>query len=118
MLIDRLLATPQGARPPGAERVLPEEVAATVRHALVDVVQNGTARRPVWVRARPMGAGLMWAARPEPVITASRCTAPVIDWSASRIVGRPATFVFLIGDRYFETVMVYAHGPFARVSDA
>ena len=30
---------------------------------------------------------------------------------SSRVVNRTATFVFLIGDRYFGTVMAYVHGP-------
>ena len=32
---------------------------------------------------------------------------------SSRVVSRSATFVFLIGDRYFGTVMVYAPEPYA-----
>ena len=33
---------------------------------------------------------------------------------SSRVVNRTATFVFLIGDRYFGTVMAYVHGPRRR----
>ena len=32
---------------------------------------------------------------------------------SSRVVNRSATFVFLIGDRYFGTMMAYVQGPHA-----
>jgi len=100
-------------RPAQAQRVLPEVVAATVRRSLVDVVQDGTARRLRGFVARPGGSRFDMGGktgtgdhRVEVYGAAGRLV-------ASRVVDRSATFVFLIGDQYFGTVMVYAHEPFA-----
>ena len=76
-------------------------------------MQDGTARRLRGVFARPGGSRFDVGGktgtgdhRIEVYGAAGRLV-------ASRVVDRSATFVFMIGDRYFGTVMVYAHEPFA-----
>ncbi|HEX9719259.1 MAG TPA: transglycosylase domain-containing protein [Ramlibacter sp.] len=100
-------------RPAQAERVLPEEVAATVRRALVDVVQDGTARRLRGVLGRPDGSRFDVGGKTGTGDHRIEVYGAGGRLVASRIVDRSATFVFLIGEKYFGTVMVYAHEPFA-----
>lgn len=100
-------------RPAPAERVLPEEVAATVRRALFDVVQDGTARRLRSGFERPGGSRFDVGGKTGTGDHRFEVYGAGGRLVASRIVGRSATFVFLIGDRYFGTVMVYAQEPFA-----
>jgi membrane peptidoglycan carboxypeptidase len=100
-------------RPAQAERVLPEEVAATVRRALLDVVQEGTARRLRGGFERPNGGRFDVGGKTGTGDHRFEVYGAGGRLVASRIVGRSATFVFLIGEKYFGTVMVYAHQPFA-----
>ncbi len=96
------------------ERVMKPEVAATLKAALTDVVENGTARRlrgsftlkdntPITVggktgtgdnRIETFGAGGQLV--------------------RSRAVSRTATFVFFIGDRYFGVITAYVPGQTAQ----
>jgi membrane peptidoglycan carboxypeptidase len=98
-------------RPTPPVRVLPSAVAQTVRHALRDVVEAGTARRlkgsftgdggrdlPVWGKT---GTG---DRRLEVHGPGGRLV-------SSSVIDRTATLAFAIGDRHFGTVMVHAHEP-------
>ncbi len=100
-------------RPAPAQRVLPEEVAATLRRALVDVVQTGTARRLNGVLLRPDGSPVEIGGKTGTGDHRFDVFGAGARLVSSRVVNRSATFVFLIGDRYFGTAMVYAHEPFA-----
>lgn len=100
-------------RPKGGERVLDAEVARVVRSALIDVVDNGTARRLKGILTGPDG-------KPVPIGGKTGTGDQRFDtWGrggvliSSRVVNRTATLVFLIGDRYFGTVMAYVHEPYA-----
>ena len=100
-------------QPTQAERVLAPEVAQLLRRALIGVVENGTAKRlrgtlklrdgtPVEIGGKT-GTGdhrFDTHGRDGKVLT-------------SRVVNRSATLVFLIGDRYYGTLMAYAHEPWA-----
>jgi membrane peptidoglycan carboxypeptidase len=99
---------PQGK---AGERVLAPEVAAAARRVLVEVVEGGTAQRLRKALARPDGTLRVVAGktgtgdeRHETYGAGGR----VID---SRFVSRAATFVFLIGDRFFGTLTAYVRGP-------
>ncbi len=93
------------------ERVIAPEIAALVRQQLIGVVENGTGRRTHGGIAMPGG----W------IIPVGGKTGTgdnrLESFSASgrvigdRAVSRTATFVFMIGDRFYGTVLAYVPGP-------
>lgn len=94
-------------------QVLDPEVARVVRAALIDVVNGGTAQRLKGALVGPDG-------QPVPIGGKTGTGDQRFDvWGkgrvllSSRVVNRTATLVFLIGDRYFGTVMAYVHEPYA-----
>ena len=99
--------------PSKAERVLPEEIARLVRRSLVEVVEGGTAMRLAG-GFRPSGGKAVAVGgktgtgdhRYEVFGRGARLI-------ASRVINRSATFVFLIGERYFGTITAYVHEPYA-----
>jgi membrane peptidoglycan carboxypeptidase len=99
--------------PPGAQRVLSAEVADTVRRSLRDVVEGGTAGRLRRALVRDDGSAVELGGKTG--TGDHRFDVPGRDGKvvSSRVVSRSATFAFLIDDRYFGTVMVYAAGPLA-----
>ncbi|HYB10156.1 MAG TPA: transglycosylase domain-containing protein [Alphaproteobacteria bacterium] len=97
-------------QPPAPEQVLDPEIAATVRRALLGVVEHGTA-----VRARDSFAVLNTDPPPIGGKTGTgdnRFERFAADHRLieSRPVDRTATFVFFIGDRFFGTVTAYVPG--------
>lgn len=101
-------------RAPGhAEQVLPPEVAAVARAAMIDVATNGTARRL---------AGAFTAADGTPLAVGGKTGTGDHRYEvygrggqlvSSRVVTRSATLVFLIGDRFFGTLTAYVGEPHA-----
>lgn len=100
-------------RPSAGERVLPAEVTRVVRTALIDVVEAGTASRLRGALKLPDGS---------PVAIGGKTGTGDHRYDvhgrggvliSSRVVNRTATLVFLIGDRYFGTMMAYVHEPAA-----
>jgi hypothetical protein len=93
------------------ERVTRPEIAAVVREALIGVVENGTAVRVrgAFVRsdgtAIPVGGKTGTGDNQYEVFGIGPASSPV--W----VQNRTATFVFMIGDRFFGTVIVYVSGP-------
>lgn len=100
-------------QPRKVERVLDAAVADVVRRALVGVVEDGTAKRLKGALVRRDGSvveiGGKTGTGDHRYDTYGRGGRLI----ASRIVDRSATLVFLIGDRYFGTMMAYAHEPYA-----
>lgn len=100
-------------RPPGSTRVLPAEVARTVRRVLVEVVEDGTARRLkgafVLRDGRAVEAGGKTGTGDHRFDVHGKGGRLI----SSRIVGRTATLAFVIGERHFGTLMVYAGEPYA-----
>jgi len=98
-------------QPPEAQRVLPAAVAEIVRRSLIEIVQEGTARRlkGAWVRhdGSVLDVGGKTGTGDHRFDVHGRGGQLI----SSRVVNRTATFAFLIGDRHFGTVMVYVHGP-------
>jgi membrane peptidoglycan carboxypeptidase len=95
------------------EQVLQPEVARLVRAALIDVVDNGTARRLSGAlrdasgKVVPIGGKTGTGDQRFDVYGKGGVLL------SSRVVNRTATLVFLIGERYFGTVMAYVHEPYA-----
>lgn len=100
-------------QPTHAERVLQPEIADVVRRALIGVVEGGTAKRLNGALVRRDGSvveiGGKTGTGDHRFDTYGRGGKLI----ASRVVNRSATLVFLIGDRYFGTMMAYVHEPYA-----
>jgi membrane peptidoglycan carboxypeptidase len=96
-----------------ALQVLPPEVAATARRALFSVVREGTARRLkstfVGVDGRAIEVGGKTGTGDHRYEIRGRGGQVI----AERKIGRSATFVFMIGDRYYGTIMAYVREPHA-----
>ena len=98
----------------GGEQVMPPEVADVVRQAVIGVVENGTAKRLKGAltlhdgRVVPIGGKTGTGDHRYEVYGAGGKLV------SSRVVNRSATLAFLIGDRYFGTLMAYVHGPDAE----
>jgi membrane peptidoglycan carboxypeptidase len=97
-------------RPEPSTRVMSAEVAATLRHALVGVVDTGTA-----VRAR----GVFFGADGRPLRIGGKTGTgdnrfdsfgPGHQLIESRLVDRTATFVFFLGDNLYGTVTAFVPG--------
>jgi hypothetical protein len=93
------------------ERLLPPEVAAAARSAIINVVENGTARRLRGAYQLPGHQPLQIGGktgtgdhRRESYGAHGRLT-------GSRVVSRAATFVFFLGDRFYGVVTAYVTGP-------
>ena len=93
------------------ERLLPPEVAAAARSAIINVVENGTARRLRGAYQLPSRQPLQIGGktgtgdhRHESYGAHGRLT-------GSRVVSRAATFVFFLGDRFYGVVTAYVTGP-------
>ncbi len=95
------------------ERVLPEEVAEVVRRTLLVVVEGGTAKRLKGVFARPDGSPIDVGGKTGTGDHRFDVHGPRGGIISSRVVNRSATFVFLIGDRFFGTLTAYVHEPYA-----
>jgi membrane peptidoglycan carboxypeptidase len=93
------------------ERVLPAEVAAVAKQALLDVVEQGTARRAARLFQRPDGSVLSLGGKTgtgdhrfKRVDRSSRVV-------TAQAVSRAATFMFMIDERFFGTITAYVAGP-------
>ena len=110
-------ATPYETRleyqPTTGERVLSIELADVVRRALIGVVEEGTAKRLKRALVRRDGSAVEIGGKTgtgdHRFDTYGRGGRLI----SSRVVDRSATLVFLIGDRYFGTMMAYVHEPHA-----
>ena len=100
-------------RDAGAEQVLPAEVAATVRRALIQVVQDGTARRVKGALVDANGRAIEIGGKTGTGDHRYGHTGRGGRAGTERKISRSATFVFTIGDRYFGTIMAYVNEPYA-----
>ena len=100
-----------GLGPLKGERVLHPEVCATLRRALMDVAQNGTAKR-VWGSFKdPAGAAVPMGGKTGTGDHRLERWGPGGVLLESKAVARTATFVFYIGDRFFGTMTAFVQGP-------
>ncbi len=100
--------------PGKAERVLPEELTAVVRDALVGVAKNGTAKR-IWgsfasAEGVPLDIGGKTGTGDHRFEVYGRGGRLV----SSRVISRSATFVFLLGDRFFGVITAHVREPYAE----
>jgi membrane peptidoglycan carboxypeptidase len=100
-------------RPAQPERVLDAEVADVVRRALIGVVEEGTAKRLKGALVRRDGSVVAIGGKTGTGDHRFDVFGRGGRLISSRVVDRSATLVFLIGDRYFGTMMAYAHEPYA-----
>ena len=98
-------------RPVTGERIYPAELARVVRTALFDVVENGTARRAYGAFKTKDGEIIPVGGKTGTGDHRYDTYAPGGRLIESRVVNRTATFVFLIGDRFFGTLTAYVAGP-------
>ncbi len=99
--------------PPG-ERVMTAEVAATLRQAVTQVVELGTARRMRGVFAGPDRIPLVVGGKTGTGDNRLDTYGPRGALIESRVINRTATFVFFIGDRHYGIVTAYVPGPAAQ----
>src|SRR3954449_7289219 len=92
------------------QRVMPPEVAATVRRALTGVVSGGTARRLSGTYTADDGTPLPVGGKTGTGDNRFERFGRGGDLISSRVVDRTATFVFFLGDRFFGTVTAYVPG--------
>lgn len=95
------------------EQVLPTEVTATVRRALIEVVQDGTARRLKGALVDANGRTIEIGGKTGTGDHRYGHTGLGGRVTSERKISRSATFVFMIGDRYFGTIMAYVGEPYA-----
>jgi len=101
------------SQPAHGEQVLSPEIADVARRALIGVVEEGTAKRL-------KGALVLRDGTVMPIGGKTGTGDHRFDvfgrggqLISSRVIDRSATLVFLIGDRYFGTIMAYVHEPYA-----
>jgi len=95
---------------PQGVRLLPAEVAQTVRRALARVVEGGTAGRLAGALKDPAGQPIVMGGKTgtgDHRFETYGKGGQLID---SRVVSRSATFVFYLGDRYFGTLTAVVEG--------
>jgi membrane peptidoglycan carboxypeptidase len=98
-------------QPPPAREVLAPEVAAAVRRALLDVVENGTARRLHGALKSSDGAPLPIGAKTGTGDHRRKSFGRGGQLIHAKTVSRTATVAFFIGDDLFGNLTVYAPGP-------
>ena len=94
----------------GAERVMPQEVAETVRGALALVVAKGTARRLSGALDGPGGEPLVIGGKTGTGDNRLNTYSARGKQTGSRVLNRTATFVFYLGDRHFGTITAFVPG--------
>jgi hypothetical protein len=99
---------------PRPERVLAPQIAATLRAALMSVVERGTARRLGTTLTLGDGATLPFGGKTGTGDNRFEVFAPGGRLVSSRTVSRAGTFVFMLGERYFGTVTAYVLGEEAQ----
>lgn len=97
-------------RPTDGEQVLHPDVAQVVRDALVGVVEQGTAKRLKGALVLADGRALAIGGKTGTGDHRYEVYGPGRKLVSSRVVSRSATLAFLIGDRWFGTLMAYVQG--------
>lgn len=92
------------------ERVMAPAVATVLREAMIDVVEEGTARRARGAVRAPDGTVLPIGGKTGTGDNRYRVFAPGGRLLESRSVNRTSTFVFFIGDAYYGVINAYVPG--------
>ena len=98
------------ARAVDGQRLLAPEIAALVRQQMAGVVENGTGRRAYRAFVLPSGAVIPVAGKTGTGDNRFKIFAPGGKLTGDREVNRTATFVFMIGDRFYGTVTAFVPG--------
>jgi membrane peptidoglycan carboxypeptidase len=93
------------------EQVLPPEVAATVKRALLGVVEKGTAKRVSRAFVRSNGSVIPVGGKTGTGDNRRESYGARGRLISSQVINRTATFVFLIGDRFYGALTAYVAGP-------
>ena len=102
-------------RQPGrGQRVLSADVAALVREELIEVVANGTARRACCGFLMSDGSIVPLGGKTGTGDNRIKSFTSGGRLVGSRVANRTAVFAFIIGDRFFGTVIVFVPGEAAR----
>jgi membrane peptidoglycan carboxypeptidase len=96
-----------------AEHVLHPEIAAVVKKALLDVVEEGTARRLRGAFRGSDGREMRIGGKTGTGDHRYKSFGANGRLITSQVVNRAAVFVFMIDDRFFGTLMMYVPGPAA-----
>lgn len=96
------------------ERVMHPEIASIVREELIGVVENGTARRVKGAFVRSNGTVVPVGGKTGTGDNRYEVRGSDPSSSTLWIENRTATFVFMIGERFFGTVTVFVSGPESR----
>jgi membrane peptidoglycan carboxypeptidase len=99
------------------EPVMRPEVALVLREAMVDVVQQGTARRMAGALRAADGAPLLIGGKTGTGDNRYRTFSPGGREVESRSVNRTSTFVFFVEDRFYGVVTAYVPGEAADEYD-
>ena len=94
---------------PGAQ-VMPAEIARQLRRSLLQVVENGTAKRVDGAFINPDGSKIPVGGKTGTGDHRFDTYGPGGQLISSRVVNRTATFVFYIGDRFFGSITAYVGG--------
>lgn len=98
---------------PIGEQVMRPETASTLKKALADVVENGTARRLKGALVNPDGSPVTIGGKTGTGDHRFEVFGSGGRLISSRAVARTATFVFYLGDRYFGTITAHVEGEVA-----
>jgi cell division protein FtsI/penicillin-binding protein 2 len=93
-----------------SEQIIEPEIAALVRQQLIGVVENGTGRRARGGIAMPDGQIVPVGGKTgtgDNRLESFSANGQVI---GDKVVSRTATFVFMIGDRFYGTVVAFVPG--------
>ncbi len=97
-------------QPAQGERLMPAEVAQTVRRALAQVVESGTAVRLAGALKDPAGHPITLGGKTGTGDHRFERYGKGGQLLESRVVNRTATFAFYLGDRYFGTLTALVQG--------
>jgi membrane peptidoglycan carboxypeptidase len=99
-----------GLRPEPPKRLLAPEIAAEVKKALIDVVENGTARRLNKAYVSATGTPIVIGAKTGTGDNRRKTFARDGRLIDSEVMSRTATVAFFIGDSFFGNLTVYVPG--------
>jgi len=111
---DTPYATRMGLDPKPGKQLIAPEIAELVQRSMRDVVEGGTARSILGTIVSPGGSVIRIAGKTGTGDQQFKVWGPGGRLIQSRTVSRSATFVFLLGDRFFGTLTVHVGEPDAR----
>ena len=107
---DTPVETVVARQPAAGSRVISADIASLVRREMIGVVQNGTGRRVLNSFVLPDGTVVPVGGKTGTGDNRFKAFGPGGGLISDRVVNRTATFVFLIGDRFFGTVTAFVPG--------